>query len=73
MHRYKIELVTGQDINEFVQLAELQPFPIKIQDEKGEKFGDAKTLLNVIDSLSWGSVYMVTDTDVYSTFAKFIV
>ena len=72
MHRYKVNLVTGSDVERFVHISEQLPFEVKIENETGEKFGNAKTLLNVLDAVSWDSVYVVSEADVYDAYAEFI-
>lgn len=72
MFKYQIRLETGTDIKEFVEAAEQLPFDINVQNENGIDRGTAKTLLNVIDALTYGKIYVISEHDMYLPFRKFI-
>lgn len=73
MHKYRVCVDTMTAIRDFVATAEKLPFNIRIENEDGMKRGNAKTLFNVVDSISWHKVYVISDTDIYHHFRKFII
>lgn len=73
MFKYQIRLETTTDIKDFVKIAELLPYEIKVENEDGLKRGNAKTLLNVIDALTYNKIYVISDHDVYLPFRKYIM
>ena len=73
MFKYQIRLDTGTDIKEFVSIAELLPYDISVENEDGMKRGNAKTLLNVLDALTYNKIYVMSEHDIYLPFRKFIM
>lgn len=73
MFKYQIRLETGTDIREFVEAAEQLPFEVNVENEDGMKRGNAKTLLNVIDAMTYNKIYVISDHDMYLPFRKFIM
>lgn len=72
MYKYQIRLETKTDIQEFVKTAEQLPFDVAIENEDGQKRGNAKTLLNVIDALTYNKIYVISEYDMYLPFRKYI-
>ena len=72
MFKYQIRLETGTDIKEFVAAAEQLPFDVTVENEDGMKRGNAKTLLNVVDAMTYSKIYVISDHDMYLPFSKFI-
>ena len=72
MYKYQIRLETKTDIQEFVKTAEQLPFDVAIENEDGQKRGNAKTLLNVIDALTYNKIYVISEHDMYLPFRKYI-
>lgn len=73
MFKYQVRLDTGTDIQEFVSIAELLPYDIAVENEDGMKRGNAKTLLNVLDALTYNKIYVMSEHDIYLPFRKFIM
>ena len=73
MFKYQIRLETGTDIKEFVATAEQLPYEIAVENEDGMKRGNAKTLLNVVDAMTYGKIYVISEHDMYLPFRKYIM
>ena len=70
MHKYKIELVTMADIVEFVQIVSKESGDVKLVD--GENFCvNGKSVLGVMATVEWCSLYCVSDEDIYTKIKKF--
>lgn len=75
-YRYKVSLETKTDIMNFVMIAESlagKSIEVLLENEDGTKHGNASTLLNVCETISWNDVYIVSSVDVYMLFQKFII
>lgn len=75
-YRYKVSLETKTDIMNFVMIAESlagKGIEVLLENEDGTKHGNAATLLNVCETISWNDVYIVSSVDVYMLFRKFII
>ena len=73
MYKYQIRLDTKTDIKEVVETAEHLPFDIFIENENGTKRGNAKTLLNVVDAITYDKVYILSEHDIYTSFRGLIM
>ena len=73
MFKYQIRLETATDIREFVKIAELLPYEIRVENEDGLRRGNAKTLLNVINALTYNKIYVISDHDMYLPFKNYIM
>lgn len=76
MYKYKVELSTQTDLMNFTMRAEklsAQGISVKMENEDGTRHGNATSLLNVVSTLSWNDVYIVSDHDVYMSFRQFII
>lgn len=72
MYRYKIDLVTMTDITEFVDIATNEAGNIKLIDDTGLCV-KGKSLLGVIATVEWNSLYCVSADDIYTKISKFCV
>lgn len=71
MHRVKINLVTFQDVQEFIAIVTPLSGNIFLEDpENGFKI-NAKSLLGAMASIEWDNIYVVSDEDVYTAISKF--
>ena len=73
MFKYRVRIETGKDVQNFIKISESLPFEIKLENESGTKQGNAKTLLNVVDTIEWEEVYIISETDTYAAFKDFII
>jgi hypothetical protein len=73
MYKYRVRIDTGTDIKNFVATAEKLPFNIFIENENGAKRGNAKTLLNVVDAMTYRKIYILSDNEIYTPFRDFII
>lgn len=73
MHKVKINLVTGKDLREFVDICSQLPGKIQIvgMDESGEVRVNAKSLLGASYSMIWTDTVCESDKDIYSHIRKF--
>lgn len=72
MSKQKIELVTMNDIKEFVNIVAALPGEIKLVD--GREFCvNGKSLLGVAASIEWDELYCVSENDIYNKIKKFCV
>jgi hypothetical protein len=63
-------------VREFVSIAEKLPYEVFIKDGTETRHGRARTLLDVLQSISWNEVYIYTEDDKqdpYNSFQKYIV
>lgn len=73
MYKYKVELDTMNDINEFVNVAGTVDGKVCISDNSGDFRVSAKSFLGAVMAVKeWDGLYLVADVDVYTKFAKFI-
>lgn len=72
MNKYKIELVTTADIQEFVKIAEQSDGDVKLIDGNGFCV-NGKSLLGAMAAVEWGSLYCVAENDIYSQIHKYCV
>ena len=71
-YKYKIELVTFKDINDFVKVAESHDFKIKLTD--GDDFCvNAKSLMGAMATVEWDNLYCESEKDIYSAISKYVV
>ena len=73
MYKYRVRIDTGNDIKNFVATAEKLPFDVFLENENGTKRGNAKTLLNVVDAMSYHKIYILSDNEIYTPFRDFII
>ncbi len=71
MHKVKINLVTFQDVQEFIKIVTPLPGTIILEDpDNGFKI-NAKSLLGAMASIEWDNIYVVSDSDIYTAISKF--
>lgn len=73
MHKYQIRLDTISDIRGIVSTAEKLPFDVRIENSDGTKRGNAKTLFNVLDAITYDTVYLVSDSEIFHQFRDYII
>jgi hypothetical protein len=73
MFKYQVRIDTGTDVANFVRIAESLSYEITIENGDGTKRGNAKTLLNVIDAMTYDKIYVISDNDMYTPFRDFIL
>lgn len=72
MSRYKINLITMSDINEFVKVASLSPYVVRLVDGTGFCV-NGKSLLGAMAAVEWNELYVESDGEIYGSISKFIV
>ena len=70
MHKHKIELVTFQDIREFVEIVTPLQGDIKLVDGRGFCV-NAKSILGAAASTEWSELYCVSENDIYGKIQRF--
>ena len=70
MHKHKIELVTTMDIVDFVNIAAAQSGSVKLVDDTGFCV-NGKSLLGAMATVEWGSLYCISDDDIYGKIKRF--
>ncbi len=70
--KYKIELVTFKDINDFVKTVEHYDFKVKLTD--GDSFCvNAKSLMGAMATVEWDNLYCESEKDIYNDIQKYVV
>jgi hypothetical protein len=72
MYKYKIELVTTADILEFVGIVSAVDEDIKLIDGNGFCV-NAKSILGVMASVEWKSLYCLSERNIYTEIEKFCI
>lgn len=70
MKRYKIELVTMNDILRFVDTVSAIPGDIRLTDGHGFCV-NAKSVLGAVATVEWNSLYCYSETDIGEHIAEF--
>lgn len=76
MFKYKVAIETKTDVMSFVQIAEslaAKGIEVRLENEDGTKHGNAATLLNVCETIAWDDVYIISESDIYTPFQKYII
>lgn len=72
MHKYKIELVTLNDMQSFVKVVSALPGKISLVD--GNDFCvNAKSLLGAMATIEWNELYCVSSAPIYADIQTFCV
>lgn len=71
-YKHKIELVTGEDIKEFVDIATQEKGYVNLIDGNGYCVS-GKSLLGASAAVEWNSLYCISENDIYSKIQKFCV
>ena len=72
MYKHKIELVTTDDIMEFVRIATNEVGAVKLIDGNGFCV-NGKSLLGAMATVEWKSLYCESENDIYSKIERFCV
>ena len=73
MCKVKVNLITGNDIQEFVEICSKLPGTIQLigADESGTVRVNAKSLLGAMYSMIWADTWCESEYDIYSHIRKF--
>lgn len=72
MHKYKIELVTMSDMLSFVEIASKIEGKVALMD--GDNYCvSGKSILGAVASMEWGSLYCISDADIYRQIERYCV
>lgn len=71
MGRYKIELVTMGDCNDFVKSISNCQGVILLESSNGFRV-NAKSLLGAIAATEWNDLYCISDSDIYTSIRKWV-
>lgn len=71
MGRYRIELVTMGDCNDFVKAVSSYQGKITLEDDNGFRVS-AKSFLGAIAATEWDTLYCVSDADIYTAIRKWV-
>lgn len=72
MFKYKIELTTGADIADFVNISTKSHGNVRLTDDNGFCV-NGKSLLGAMASIEWNSLYCLSDEDIYNEIERFCV
>lgn len=72
MHKYRIELVTGHDMMEFVQTVTPLKGEIKLTDGHGLCV-NAKSILGAVATVEWNTLYCQSENDIGGYIAKYCI
>ncbi len=72
MNKYRINLVTMTDINEFVKIASNLRPQVHLIDGSGFRV-NGKSLLGAMATVEWDELYAECDEDIYSDIADFVI
>lgn len=71
MGKYKIELVTMTDCNQFVEAVSRVKGKVALEDGRGYRVS-AKSFIGALAATEWDNLYCISDTDIYTTIKKWI-
>lgn len=71
MGRYRIELVTMGDCNDFVKAVSNYQGKITLEDNNGFCVS-AKSFLGAMAATEWDTLYCVSDIDIYTAIGKWV-
>ena len=72
MYKHKIELTTGDDIKEFVNIATEETGVVRLIDGSGFCV-NGKSLLGAMATVEWNSLYCESEDDIYHKIQRFCV
>ena len=72
MFKYKINLVTMSDINEFIRITSKEEGVIRLINDEGFCV-NGKSLLGAIAAIEWDELYCTSVVDIYYKIEKFCV
>ena len=71
MGKYKIELVTMTDCNQFVEAVSHVKGNVVLEDGRGYRVS-AKSFIGALAATEWNNLYCISDTDIYTAISKWI-
>ncbi len=71
MGKYRIELVTMSDCNDFVKAVSSCQGRITLEDSNGFRVS-ARSFLGAMAATEWDTLYCVSDTDIYTAISKWV-
>lgn len=71
MGKYRIELVTMSDCNDFVKAVSSCQGKITLEDSNGFRVS-ARSFLGAMAATEWDTLYCVSDTDIYTAISKWV-
>lgn len=71
-YKHKIELVTGKDIKEFVNIATEESGFVNLIDGNGFCVS-GKSLLGAMAAVEWNELYCISENDIYQKIKKFCI
>lgn len=71
MGKYRIELVTMTDCNQFVEAVSHVKGNVILEDGRGYRVS-AKSFVGALASTEWDNLYCISDTDIYTAISKWV-
>lgn len=71
MGKYRIELVTMTDCNQFVEAVSHIKGNIVLEDGRGYRVS-AKSFIGALAATEWDNLYCISDTDIYTAISKWV-
>lgn len=71
MGKYRIELVTMTDCNQFVEAVSHVKGNVVLEDGRGYRVS-AKSFIGALAATEWDNLYCISDTDIYTAISKWV-
>ena len=71
MGKYRIELVTMTDCNQFVEAVSHIKGKVVLEDGSGYRVS-AKSFIGALAATEWDNLYCISDTDIYTAISKWV-
>ena len=71
MGKYRIELVTMTDCNQFVEAVSHIKGNVVLEDGRGYRVS-AKSFIGTLAATEWDNLYCISDTDIYTAISKWV-
>lgn len=71
MGKYRIELVTMTDCNQFVEAVSHIKGNVVLEDGRGYRVS-AKSFIGALAATEWDNLYCISDTDIYTAISKWV-
>lgn len=71
MGKYRIELVTMTDCNQFVEAVSHIKGSVVLEDGRGYRVS-AKSFIGALAATEWDNLYCISDTDIYTAISKWV-
>ena len=74
MGKYKVNVITQSDLIEFVTIATKlgDDVQVRVLNDDNTFICNGKSLLGVRHAMEWNNMYIDSNVDIYTKFAKFI-